>query len=312
MDEENSLPRATAGAEGEIKPGVRQRLEFIDFRLFWEGRINRADLMSWFRISPQQASTDLDRYAEIAVGSMEYDRVLKTFVRAPGYRPTFIATMHNRHLMQLQAMRLRWLEAGQTYFGALPSFEVVSLAHAPVKEDVLMAVVDAIRLGQELDVEYWSMSDKPAGVRRLAPHAIAYSDRRWHARCWNAENSDFRDFNLTRMERASSPRPRQVNPAHDLEWHTVATMRIAANPRLSEHDKEAVRREYNIAGEVHEVKTRLALLFYYRQAYRLDAAPREDEPPQLRPLVLLNADELEDLRLSARRMSVVALQGGAA
>ena len=31
--------------------GQQQRLEFIDFRLFWEGRLNRSDLMDFFGMS---------------------------------------------------------------------------------------------------------------------------------------------------------------------------------------------------------------------------------------------------------------------
>ena len=37
--------------------GVEKRLEFIEFRLFWEGGINRADIMERFGVSVPQAST---------------------------------------------------------------------------------------------------------------------------------------------------------------------------------------------------------------------------------------------------------------
>ncbi len=47
------------------KPGLRwvveQRLEFIEFRLFWEGHVNFGDLMDAFGVSVNQASTDLSR-----------------------------------------------------------------------------------------------------------------------------------------------------------------------------------------------------------------------------------------------------------
>ena len=42
--------------------GQERRLEFIDFRLLWEGRLNRADLTTFFRISVPQASLDLAKY----------------------------------------------------------------------------------------------------------------------------------------------------------------------------------------------------------------------------------------------------------
>lgn len=57
--------------------GQERRLEFIDFRLLWEGRLNRADITEFFRISVPQASLDLAKYQEIAPGNMVYDRTQK-------------------------------------------------------------------------------------------------------------------------------------------------------------------------------------------------------------------------------------------
>ena len=50
----------------ELRWGVEQRLEFIEFRLFWEGHVNRSDLMDQFGVSVNQASTDLNRYIGFA------------------------------------------------------------------------------------------------------------------------------------------------------------------------------------------------------------------------------------------------------
>ena len=47
---------ATAPAE-PLRWGTERRLEFIDFRLYWEGRVNRADLTREFGISVPQASS---------------------------------------------------------------------------------------------------------------------------------------------------------------------------------------------------------------------------------------------------------------
>jgi hypothetical protein len=310
MDKKSAPTEGSRPAGGEsLKWGVERRLEFIDFRLFWKGRINRADVMSRFDISAQQASTDLDRYAERSPGNIEYDRVQKTFVRGAGYVPTFSRGMGDRYLMQVQAMRLGWLEREQTWFDEPPRSEVVSLAHAPVEEPVLMAIVDAIRNRLELDVEYWTMSGKPAGTRRIAPHALAFSDRRWHARCWNEENRDFRDFNLTRMSEPRHTSSARIDPAHDLEWSTIATMRLVTNPRLPESTQAAVRREFGFDGDTLEIRTRLALLFYYREAYNLSGSHPN---PYQQQLIFVNGDELEELRQSARRMSAIAVQGGAA
>ena len=62
--------KVTAAA---LKWGVERRLEFVEFRLFWEGSINRADLVEFFGVSVPQASKDLALYQERAPGNMDYD-----------------------------------------------------------------------------------------------------------------------------------------------------------------------------------------------------------------------------------------------
>ena len=48
--------------KSELRWGVAQRLEFIEFRLSWEGHVNRSDLMEQFGLSVNQAFADLNRY----------------------------------------------------------------------------------------------------------------------------------------------------------------------------------------------------------------------------------------------------------
>ncbi len=69
-----------AEAATALKWGVERRLEFIEFRLFWEGSINRADLVEVFGVSVPQASKDLTLYQERAPGNMEYDTRAKRYV----------------------------------------------------------------------------------------------------------------------------------------------------------------------------------------------------------------------------------------
>ena len=57
-----------------LRWGVEQRLEFIEFRLFWEGHVNRSDVMEQFGLSVNQASSDLNRYISFAPDNMTYDK----------------------------------------------------------------------------------------------------------------------------------------------------------------------------------------------------------------------------------------------
>src|SRR5580704_5322254 len=110
-----------------LKWGVRRRLEFIDFRLFWDGLFNRSDLADVFGISAQQASADIAQYEEIAPKNLKYDRTQKSYVRATGYEPAFIAASSDRYLLQLVAVESNWMRQEDTWFDAIPPVEVVAL-----------------------------------------------------------------------------------------------------------------------------------------------------------------------------------------
>ena len=46
--------------------GAERRLEFIEFCIYWEGAVNRADIMAHFNVSTPQASADLSLYQKNA------------------------------------------------------------------------------------------------------------------------------------------------------------------------------------------------------------------------------------------------------
>ena len=81
----HELKAATPGARW----GQERRLEFIEFRLLWEGRINRSELVDHFGISVPQASIDLSRYAELAPANLIYDKTAKAYVTGVQFVPVF-------------------------------------------------------------------------------------------------------------------------------------------------------------------------------------------------------------------------------
>ena len=93
---------------------VEQRLEFIDFRLFWEGRVNRSDLVDHFGVSVPQASADLTQYQEQAKGNAVYDKYQKTYVAGPRFRPVFFEPSADRYLAQLRMLESDLLSEDET------------------------------------------------------------------------------------------------------------------------------------------------------------------------------------------------------
>ncbi|MFI4973075.1 MAG: helix-turn-helix transcriptional regulator [Caulobacterales bacterium] len=292
--------------ELQLRWGVQRRLEFIDFRLFWDGRFNRKDLALAFGISNQQASADVAQYEALAPGHLTYDPALKAYVRADGFRPRFIGRQIDRFLLQLLAVESGWLGQEYTWFDVLPPVEVVSLRTRPTNPEHLLAVLDAIRGRQELTLDYRSMTGSTQPGRSIAPHALVHSKGRWYARSWSRDHNDFRDFNLNRIQAVSSSRPCSVDAALDFEWAHKINLVLTPNPRLGPARQQAVALEYEMTEGVLKIPTRLSLSFYLMSEHNLDVAD-DVLAPEKQQLVLRNRIEVDQARAAARQMSKEAL-----
>src|ERR1700722_210432 len=100
--------------DSEVKPGLAQRFEFIEWRAYWVGRVNRSDLEDQFQISTPQASLDFRRYQEEAPGNNEYDASGKSYVVTEGFTPKFLNLSPERFLLQLQAIKSEAIRKSDT------------------------------------------------------------------------------------------------------------------------------------------------------------------------------------------------------
>ena len=101
----NTPPRAGA------RWGQERRLEFIDYRLHWDGHLNRSDLTSFFGISVPQSSLDLAEYIKRAPGNLTYDTSTKVYRAPSSFQALFASSSLERYLEDL----LRATEAPKAY-----------------------------------------------------------------------------------------------------------------------------------------------------------------------------------------------------
>ena len=87
-----------------LKWGVERRLEFIEFRLFWEGGVNRSDIIGTFDVSVPQASKDLTHYQERAPHNTIYDKSAKRYVASPQFSPIFLKPDPDTYLSRLRSL----------------------------------------------------------------------------------------------------------------------------------------------------------------------------------------------------------------
>ncbi len=294
-------------ADFDLKWGVRKRLEFIEFRLFWYGKLNRPDLAEAFGISSQQATNDISLYQQIADGNCSYDTKQKAYLRNAEFQPGLIAKSTDRYLLQLVAVASGWMEEKETWFENAPPVEVVSLGRAPIDPMNLLVILDAIRNKEQISIEYHSLTGSSASGRIIAPHAITYSAGRWYVRAWNSEHNDFRDYHLNRIRNAGAAFPCIVDMDLDYQWFQKINFELAPNPQLDADRRHAIEREYDMENGTLRVPVRLSHAFYLMDQYNLDI----DEgalKPEKQQLVLLNREDVISASRLARKMSKEALE----
>lgn len=293
--------------DGEgLRWGVRRRLEFIDFRLFWAGRFNRSDMAETFGISAQQASADIAQYERIAPRNLAYDRAEKAYKRTDDFKPAFIGETVERYLLQLVAIENRWMRQEDTWFDSIPPVEVVTLGRRPTDPTVLLRVLDAVRNKLEISIEYSSLTGSEQQSRIIAPHALAHSAGRWYVRSWSRGHNDFRDYNLNRITEVGDHRASPVDPSLDFEWIHKINLVIVPNPGLSPERQAAVAAEHAMTDGRLVRPCRLSLSFYLMSEYNLDVELGALKPEK-QQIILQNRDEVMQARSAARQMAIEAL-----
>jgi hypothetical protein len=268
---------------------VEQRLGFIEERLFWLGEVNRTDLVRRFGVSMGQASVDIARYLALAPKGVTYDKRAKRYVADAAFRPVVGPPDAARFLGELRLVDLGILR--ETTLGPPPPFATTPVPERAVDAFVLRALLSAIRGGQALDVLYQSMSRPKPAPRTIEPHALAHDGFRWHARAYDRETKEFRDFVLGRLSKPKPAGAAQARPKDDRDWQQAVALVIAPHPGLTPAQARAIALDYGIRGGSATLRVRRALLFYALKRLGLDV-PAGTRPPHEQHIVLVNRDEI--------------------
>lgn len=283
-----------------------RRLEFIEWKLFWEGALNRSDLENTFEISTPQASMDLRRYREAAGQNIDYSLTGKAYLPSARFSPCFLRVSANRLLLQLRAWLIGALPEEDLWFKTIPPVDMVPDVARNVDAGFLRRILQAIRLREAIDVRYQSLTN--TRWRKIAPHALAFDGHRWHMRAWAIDREDFRDFVISRIDEIGPSEPADFDSGDDTVWNTRATLQLCPHPELNEEQADAIRRDYHMTDGVKYVEVRLSMAYYFITRMNLDL---ENLPPERAQIRLQNRTEIEEAieaakaetqqRLAARR-----------
>ncbi|WP_324428783.1 WYL domain-containing protein [Azohydromonas sp.] len=291
MHNESPIPDQSAGEPRGVSWGLERRLQFIDFRLRWEGRLNRTDLTEHFGLSTPQASLDIAKYSELAPGNLTYDRSSRTYVAAAEFRPLFPRSSARRYLAELLATKTGLLEPGASFIGLAPEVDSAPSPWRALDERTVETLVKAIRQKHAIDVTYQSMSSIEATRRQLSPHALGYDGFRWHVRAYCHWRERFSDFVLARILDINAFEPSQIDPRLDTQWHTVLTLVLAPHPDLPATTRRVLELDYGMQDGEVKLPCRQAFLYYTLRRLGLHAKGHSD--PAAQQIALKNREELQ-------------------
>ena len=290
MPPSSSPAPSVKSARGAPKWSQERRLEFIDFRLRWEGKLNRSDIVDFFGISTPQASLDIARYAELAPSNLVYDRSARIYLAGPAFEPIFPTTKPAHYLSELLAAAAGVLDGEPSFIGWCPPVSTTPIPGRMMSAGTLAALLRAMRDGCALRVTYQSMTRPEPSERLLSPHALAHDGFRWHVRAFCHSRGQFRDFVIARILSIAEIVQTVALQSDDKEWQTVVKLVLAPHPALSVAHQRVIELDYGMENGEAVLECRQALLFYLLRNLGLDG--KTGKRPEAQQIVLKNAEEV--------------------
>lgn len=260
-----------APALDELSAAQRQRLAFIEFRVWFFGVVTRKDVLERFDIATAAGTRDVVLYRKLAPHNVVYEQ--KSYRYAPTFRPLF-----NHPVERV----LTALTAG--YGSGEPAPVVEVLPHAmPARLNqpdlgTLATVTRAIVGGHVLRLTYHSMSSG-AVEREIVPHALVDSGLRWHVRAYDRTKMEFRDLVLTRMEDVTPLRHTGFDevvhahekPAADSQWQKIITLNLLPHP--AQPHPSSIEKDFGMIEGRLQVTVRAAVAGYVLRQWQVDCSP---------------------------------------
>ena len=242
-----------------------------------------------FRVNANHVTKDLQIYRERYAKSLEYNPTSRAYEPGVKFRPVLANGDPAEYLSFLLAYAQSQSVALLPVLGsAVIPAEVIPAPKLAIDRKVLQQVILATKHGRGIRVQYFSISSGEETMRTLWPHALFYTGTYWHVRAFDGRRNAFRNFAIQRIgeiEADSSASP--VDSEGDKDWREYETVEIIPNPKLNQHQKAVIAREFGMCKDggdwIWSERIRRCLVGYFVINFRLDL----DEGPTRQAQVVL-------------------------
>jgi hypothetical protein len=252
----------------DLNQGQRERLAFIEFRLWFLGDVRRPDLIDRFSIAPAVATRDLACYRELAPDSIDFDGSRKVYIPTPNFKPIF----DHEPDRVLSALSRGFGEGiGRASTGYLQCEFPLRLNQPPLQ--LLATITSAIHQKRAVRLTYHSLNSGTS-KREIVPFALVDSGLRWHTRAFDRKTQEFRDLVITRMDKpillADDEIQNHERLDQDHQWTRMVTLELMPHP--SQQRPEIVARDFGMKDGVLKINVRAAIAGYVLQQWGVDCS----------------------------------------
>lgn len=245
----------------DLKHAQKERLEYLDRLLFWDGTATRGSLSERFGISNPQAALDFKTYLQTAdSNALRYDASTKKYHTTERF---------SRLTGSASTEELEELLGGKK---PRPLYDVLPDLQRTQNVRVFRPLYRAMLAEKATEIVYQSMRQPEPEIRWIAPLRFASDGVRFHLRGWCYARQAFRDFIPSRIDPIQSfadSRQAEGVPRDD-DWFTWAVLRLQPHRDLTPDQKRVVRIEFGIEDDYLEIRVRKALEFYTKRRWGLD------------------------------------------
>lgn len=276
-----------SSVNSKLSQTQRERLAFIDFRVFFCGEFRRCDLENRFGIAPAAATRDLTLYRSLAPKNLVYDPSAKTYLLNEQFRPLFDLSTDRA---------LTWLRQGfgdgLTLKSQSPVLTEGASPLAPPPLGTLATLSRAIYLRTATIINYVSLSSGKSS-RVIVPVALVDNGLRWHVRAYDRQNCRFGDFvvnRITAIETTLGPVADHELIIADQQWNQILELQLTPHSGLKY--PEAVAADYGMVKGELQIQTRAAIAGYALHRWQVDCSPDAKLNPMKHHLQLANPQAL--------------------
>ena len=252
----------------EFSFAQKQRLAYIDFKLYFTGMVTRSEIVSHFELGLAAATRDLKFYKENAPENMVYDNVEKKYFITTQFKPIF------KHDARRTLIKLANNISDGFDAIADTSFPIESPNPLNVPDiDIIAKLSQSIINNKPISVIYTSLSSG-SGARELVPHSIVDNGLRWHLRAFDRKSKSFRDFVLTRITKVTvlAQKPSlEEDKLEDNQWMRMVPLQIIPHPHNVEHPT-AIKLDFGMENGMLEVNVRAAMAGYLLRRWNVDCS----------------------------------------